>query len=89
MWHECDYNERIVCTSWNIIPKELQNLTYCTFCVANNGCFFLVKVHFQSLLLLGPFFKKGLLGTFFKNFTKFNPQKFHDLYHTTVTAVYN
>jgi hypothetical protein len=35
---------------------------------------FLVKVHFQSLLLLGAFFTKGLLGAFLENFTKFNQQ---------------
>jgi hypothetical protein len=44
---------------------------------------------FSKFATLGPFFKKGPLGMFFKNFTEFNPQKFHDLYHTTVTAVYN
>jgi hypothetical protein len=50
---------------------------------------FLVKVCFQSLLLLGAFFKKALLGAFFGNFTKINPQKLHDFNHTTGVAVYN
>ncbi len=39
---------------------------------------FLVKLHFLSLLLLGAFFKKALLGAFFENFTKFNQQKLLD-----------
>jgi hypothetical protein len=46
-------------------------------------------MRFLSLLLLGAFFKKALLGAFFKNFTKFNPQKLHDLYHTAGAAVNN
>jgi hypothetical protein len=40
---------------------------------------FLVKVRFQSLVTLGEFFKKGLLGAFLENFTKFNQQKLHDM----------
>jgi hypothetical protein len=50
---------------------------------------FFGKSTFSKFVTLGMFFKKVFLGAFFKNFTKFNLQKLHDLYHTTGASVNN